>query len=84
MPTEPNPAAMRSDTIKRGDNRAAHRSLLRATGVGEDDWGKPFIANPDLVRRFEVDAPLNSPDTTTFYSAGPKGYTDYPLLETAE
>jgi dihydroxy-acid dehydratase len=34
----------RSDTIKRGDHRAAHRSLLRATGVREDDWDKPFIA----------------------------------------
>ena len=35
---------MRSDTIKKGDSRAAHRSLLRATGVREDDWKKPFIA----------------------------------------
>jgi dihydroxy-acid dehydratase len=35
---------MRSDTIKQGDARAAHRSLLRATGVGEGDWGKPFVA----------------------------------------
>jgi dihydroxy-acid dehydratase len=35
---------MRSDTIKRGDARAPHRSLLRATGVGEDDFDKPFIA----------------------------------------
>jgi dihydroxy-acid dehydratase len=35
---------MRSDTIKKGDARAAHRSLLRATGVGEGDWDKPFIA----------------------------------------
>ena len=35
---------MRSDTIKLGDARAAHRSLLRATGVREDDWKKPFIA----------------------------------------
>ena len=35
---------MRSDTIKKGDSRAAHRSLLRATGVSEGDWDKPFIA----------------------------------------
>jgi dihydroxy-acid dehydratase len=35
---------MRSDMIKTGDARAAHRSLLRATGVGEGDWKKPFIA----------------------------------------
>jgi dihydroxy-acid dehydratase len=44
MPTEPTPPATRSDTIKRGDARAAHRALLRATGVGEGDWDKPFIA----------------------------------------
>jgi dihydroxy-acid dehydratase len=44
MPAESTPPAMRSDTIKRGDARAAHRSLLRATGVGEGDWDKPFIA----------------------------------------
>jgi dihydroxy-acid dehydratase len=35
-----------SDTIKKGANRAPHRSLLRATGVlqSEEDWDKPFIA----------------------------------------
>jgi dihydroxy-acid dehydratase len=43
--TTPSPSpAMRSDTIKKGDARAGHRSLLRATGVGEGDWDKPFIA----------------------------------------
>ena len=35
---------MRSDMIKKGFERAPHRSLLRATGVREDDWNKPFIA----------------------------------------
>jgi len=35
---------MRSDTVKKGDARAPHRSLLRACGVGEDDFQKPFIA----------------------------------------
>src|SRR4051794_15467459 len=44
MSTDPSAPHMRSDTIKRGDARAAHRSLLRATGVGEGDWNKPFIA----------------------------------------
>ena len=34
---------MRSDEIKKGYNRAPHRSLLRATGVQEEDFGKPFI-----------------------------------------
>ncbi len=35
---------MRSDIIKLGDSRAPHRSLLRATGVTDDDFRKPFIA----------------------------------------
>jgi dihydroxy-acid dehydratase len=35
---------MRSDLIKKGTERAPHRSLLRATGVQESDWDKPFIA----------------------------------------
>jgi dihydroxy-acid dehydratase len=37
---------MRSDTIKRGMERAPHRSLLRATGQlrEADDWEKPFVA----------------------------------------
>jgi dihydroxy-acid dehydratase len=44
MSNEPNHHAQRSDEVTRGAARAAHRSLLRATGVGEGDWGKPFIA----------------------------------------
>ncbi len=40
----PESRTMRSDMIKRGDARAAHRSLLRATGVNDQDWDKPFIA----------------------------------------
>ncbi len=35
---------MRSDTIKAGYQRAPHRSLIRATGVQSEDFGKPFIA----------------------------------------
>jgi len=43
-------------------------------------FGVPFIANPDLVKRFETDAPLNQADQATFYTPGAKGYTDYPEL----
>jgi N-ethylmaleimide reductase len=46
-------------------------------------FGKPFIANPDLVERLKKGAPLNVPDKATFYGGGAKGYTDYPALETA-
>jgi N-ethylmaleimide reductase len=42
--------------------------------------GKGFLANPDLVTRWKSKAPVNAPDATTFYTPGPKGYTDYPAL----
>ncbi len=44
-------------------------------------FGRPFIANPDLPKRLELNAPLNAPDPRSFYGAGEAGYTDYPFLE---
>ncbi|WP_101925047.1 MULTISPECIES: alkene reductase [Luteimonas] len=44
-------------------------------------FGRPFIANPDLVRRLRENAPLNEPDQATFYGGGDTGYTDYPTLD---
>jgi N-ethylmaleimide reductase len=46
-------------------------------------FGKPFLANPDLVERLKRGAPLNAPDKATFYGGGAKGYTDYPALDEA-
>jgi len=43
--------------------------------------GRPFLANPDLVTRWKMGAALNAPDMATFYTPGPKGYTDYPALK---
>ncbi len=43
-------------------------------------FGRPMLANPDLVERMRRGAPLNSPDMATFYTPGPAGYTDYPFL----
>ncbi len=42
-------------------------------------FGKLAIANPDLVRRFELGVTLNEPDPDTFYTDGGHGYTDYPF-----
>ncbi len=44
-------------------------------------FGALFLANPDLPARFAKGAPLNTPDQSTFYGGGEKGYTDYPFLE---
>ncbi len=43
-------------------------------------FGRPFIANPDLVRRLREGAALNTPDIATFYGGGARGYTDYPRM----
>jgi len=43
-------------------------------------FGTPFLANPDLPARVKAGAELNAPDAATFYSPGPKGYTDYPAM----
>jgi N-ethylmaleimide reductase len=43
-------------------------------------FGRPFLANPDLVARMRRDASQNAPDMATFYVPGAKGYTDYPAL----
>ena len=55
----------------------------KAVAEGADlvAFGKPYIANPDLVRRLRENAPLNTPDKATFYGGGAKGYTDYPALQ---
>jgi 2,4-dienoyl-CoA reductase-like NADH-dependent reductase (Old Yellow Enzyme family) len=64
------------------ENHSAE-SAAQLIAAGHADaiaFGKPFIANPDLPRRLELDAPLNTPDPNTFYGQGPHGYTDYPAL----
>jgi N-ethylmaleimide reductase len=61
-----------------GADSAAH-----AISSGEADLvaiGVPFIANPDLPQRYRAGAPLNAPDTGTFYAGEEKGFTDYPAL----
>lgn len=58
-------------------------SAVSALERGDADFlafGRPFLANPDLVNRLQAGAPLNSADFATFYSHGSQGYTDYPTL----
>ncbi|MCU7921161.1 MAG: alkene reductase [Candidatus Thiodiazotropha sp. (ex Dulcina madagascariensis)] len=44
-------------------------------------FGVPFLANPDLVYRYQHDLPLNEANLDTFYGGGAQGYTDYPALQ---
>jgi N-ethylmaleimide reductase len=59
-----------------------HDSAEQALAEGRADligFGRPFLANPDLVARMKAGAALNAPDMATFYTADAKGYTDYPV-----
>jgi N-ethylmaleimide reductase len=54
-----------------------------ALAAGDADaivFGGLYIANPDLTARIARQAALAQPDQSTFYTPGPKGYTDYPAL----
>jgi len=85
------PVAALADTI--GYYRSRYRGVLVANGGYDADmagaeiaegradvisFGAPFIANPDLVRRFAESLPLSSPDGATYYQGGVQGYLDYP------
>ncbi|CAN1176729.1 Putative 12-oxophytodienoate reductase 11 [Linum perenne] len=76
--------------------RAFKGTFISAGGYGKEDgnkavvedrtdlvaYGRLFLANPDLPRRFELDADLNKYDRDTFYVSDPVvGYTDYPFLD---
>jgi N-ethylmaleimide reductase len=66
-----------------GFTREAGEKLLAGGGADAIVYGKLFLANPDLPERFKRDVPLNTPDPSTFYAQGERGYTDYPTLERA-
>lgn len=63
-----------------GFDQASAEAALVAGQADLIGFGRPFIANPDLVERFKAHAALNAPDMATFYTPGEKGYTDYPSL----
>ncbi|MEO1260208.1 MAG: alkene reductase [Bacteroidota bacterium] len=46
--------------------------------------GRPWISNPDLMERFKAGADLAQPNHDLFYTPGPEGYTDYPVMEAAQ
>lgn len=66
--------------INKGLDKAKAIQVLEDGDADLVAFGVPFIANPDLVKRYETDAPLNTADPATFYVPGAKGYTDYPFL----
>ncbi|WP_128431339.1 alkene reductase [Streptomyces cyaneus] len=68
------------DLTTAGVTRAAAGML--AAGADLVALGRPFLANPDLVTRLRLGAPLNPVrDRYLMYTGGATGYTDYPALD---
>lgn len=70
-------------TLILNDNldQASGTALIKNSQADLVSYGRHFIANPDLVRRFAEGAELANFDASTLYTPGPKGYTDYPSLD---
>ncbi|MGF1606186.1 MAG: alkene reductase [Rhodothalassiaceae bacterium] len=69
--------------VNGGYDRARGMDKLASGRADLICYGRPFLANPDLVDRFRLNAPLNQPDPSTFYGGTERGYTDYPFLNRA-
>ncbi|GGD85848.1 alkene reductase [Aureimonas endophytica] len=70
-----------------GNNEYDLDLAVRRLEAGEIDlacFGRPFIANPDLVTRLRLGAPLNEIDRDTLYGGDARGYIDYPALSPEE
>ncbi|MBD2363469.1 alkene reductase [Anabaena minutissima FACHB-250] len=63
-----------------GYERQTGDDMLAKNDADLVSFGKLFIANPDLPKRFQTNAELNTPDPRTFYAPDATGYTDYPFL----
>jgi N-ethylmaleimide reductase len=76
--------AFRGPLIVNGAYTRETASSLIAAGTADlVAFGALMIANPDLVERFRLNAPLNEPDRSSFHNGGVAGYTDYPFLQDA-
>ena len=67
--------------VNNGYDKALAEQAVASGRADAVAFGRPFIANPDLVERLRRDAPLNPVDADTLYGGGAKGYIDYPTLD---
>ncbi len=63
--------------VNGGYDADSGRQIVERGDADLVSFGALFIANPDLPKRFKSGLPLSSPDPSTFYSGGEKGYIDY-------
>ena len=66
--------------LNNGYDKALAEQAVESGSADLIAFGRPFIANPDLVTRLRRNAPLNTPNQATFYGGGAEGYTDYEML----
>lgn len=64
--------------LNEGIDQAKAEQLIGSGSADAIAFGRPFVANPDLVARFREGLPLAQLDATTLYAGGAAGYTDYP------
>lgn len=74
------PAIKHTLIANSGFDRETGEMELRKGVADIISYGELFLANPDLPRRFELNAALNQANHQTFYGGGEKGYIDYPFL----
>lgn len=67
--------------INGGYDQEKANKIIREGHADLVSFGKLFVSNPDLPKRFEENAELNEWNEDTFYTPGAKGYTDYPELQ---
>jgi N-ethylmaleimide reductase len=67
--------------VNNGYDRALAEDAIAQGRADAVSFGKLFIANPDLARRFREGAPLAQWNQATFYGGDAEGYTDYPALD---
>jgi N-ethylmaleimide reductase len=77
-------AGGRSIILSGGYDRERAETDLQSGAADLIAFGRPFIANPDLVERLQAGLPLAVPDQATFYTSGPRGYSDYPACRQEE
>lgn len=84
-----------SESVKSGIKEAFKGTIIVSGGFDKEKaemaltegkgelvaFGRPYLANPDLVYRFENNIELNAPAFDTFYTPGSKGYTDYSMAK---
>jgi N-ethylmaleimide reductase len=66
--------------VNNGLDKALAQEAIERQGADLVAFGRPYIANPDLVERLRHNGPYNEGDRSTYYGGGAKGYTDYPSL----